>query len=245
MLIPILSLWFLGACSSVQYAVSDRTTQQYEINAEVPADPKIEEYFQPYKEKFEAEMTRVIGRSTTRLTKPGSQAETLLGNFFTDALMHEGKKMDPNIDFCLATKGGLRVELPEGPWTLGNIFELMPFENALTILEVSGEQAEQIAQFIANSNGQPVSGMRLVIKNGKATNITIGGKPLQRNKTYKLLTYDYLANGGDNSRGLDNPISRKDYTLKVREALIQHISELNESNQPINVKLDGRVSISK
>lgn len=243
--IPFLSLWVLGACSTAQFALSDRNTHRYEINEEIAPDPKIESFFQPYKVKFEAEMNKVIGQSALRLTKPGNQPETLLGNFFTDALMAEGKKLDPTIDFCLATKGGLRVELPEGDITVGKVFELMPFENALTILEVSGEQVAKIAEFVAFSQGQPVSGMRLVINDNKPTNITIGGKPLDLKKTYKLLTYDYLANGGDDSRGLDNPISRKDYPQKVRETLIQHISGLTAAGQAINVKLDGRVSISK
>lgn len=243
--LPLLTLWLLAGCATVTFTAADRHHNKYEVNQEIPADPRIEAFYQPYKQQLEAEMNRVIGHSEVRLTKPGTQAETLLGNFFTDALLHEGRKLDPEIDFAFGTKGGLRIELPKGDITVGHIFELMPFENQLVILELTAEKVEQVAQFIAESNGQPLGGMRMQIRNGKAVNITIGGRAIQKNKTYKLLTYDYLANGGDNSKGLDQPVSRTDVPQKVRETLIDYITGLTEAGQSINVQLDGRVSISQ
>lgn len=243
--LPLLTLWLLSGCATVTFTPADRHHSQYEINQEIAPDPKITAHITPFKQQLESEMNRVIGHSEVRLTKPGSQAETLLGNFFTDALLHEGRKIDPDIDFAFGTKGGLRIELPKGDITTGHIFELMPFENQLVILELSGEKVQQLADYIANSNGQPLGGMRFQIRNGKAVNIKIGGQPFQKNKTYKLLTYDYLANGGDNSKGLDNPVSRRDIPQKVRETLIDYITELTQAGQSINTKLDGRVSISQ
>lgn len=233
----------IGGCAPVFFIPSDQNHSQYEISAELPSDPTIENYIAPFKDSLESVMNTVIGHSEQRLTKPGNQSETLLGNFFTDALLHEGRKLDPEIDFSFGTKRGLRIELPKGDITVGNIFELMPFENKLVILELSTENVEKLAQFIAASNGQPLAGMTLEIKDGKAQHIRIGGQPLQKGQVYKLLTYDYLANGGDNSKGLDDPISRVDLPQKVRETLLEHIKELTKKGQSINTQLDGRVKI--
>lgn len=240
-----LALWLLAGCATVTFTTADQRHNKYEINQEIAPDEKIATFVMPYKQQLEADMNQVIGHSETRLTKPGTQAETLLGNFFTDALLHEGRKLDPEIDFAFGTKGGLRIELPKGDITKGHIFELMPFENQLVILELTSEKVEQLANYIAASNGQPLSGMRMQIRNGKASNIIIGTRPLQKNKTYKLLTYDYLANGGDNSKGLDQPVNRIDFQQKVRETLIEHITALTRAGQSINTKLDGRVSNSQ
>lgn len=231
----------IGGCAPVFFIPTDQNHSQYEISAELPADPKTETYIAPFKDSLESVMNTVIGYSEQRLTKPGNQSETLLGNFFTDALLHEGRKLDPEIDFSFGTKRGLRIELPKGDLTVGNIFELMPFENKLVVLELSADKVEQLAQFIAASNGQPLAGMTLVIQDGKAQNIQIGGQPLQKEQVYKLLTYDYLANGGDNSKGLDDPISRVDLPQKVRETLLEYIEELTDKGQSINTQLDGRV----
>lgn len=245
MYLSLLVLSLGGGCASAIFIPADRSHNQYEISSEIPADPAIETYIAPYKIQLESEMNKVIGRSEVRLTKSRNQPETLLGNFFTDALLQQGRKYDPEIDFSFGTSGGLRTELPEGDLTVGHLFELMPFENKLSILELTTESVEQVAQFIASSNGQPVSGLTMEIHNGNARNIQIGGQPLQKGQTYKLLTYDYLANGGDNSRGLDAPVSRADLPQKVRETLIEYIIELTENNQSINTKLDGRVKISQ
>lgn len=232
---------YMGGCAPVFFIPSDQNHSQYEISAEIPSDPKIENYIAPFKDSLESVMNTVIGHSEQRLTKPGSQSETLLGNFFTEALLHEGRKLDPDIDFSFGTTGGLRIELPKGDLTVGNIFELMPFENSLVILELSSEKVEQLAQFIAASNGQPLAGMTLEIKNGKAQNIRTGGQPIKKDQVYKLLTYDYLANGGDNVKGLNDPISRVDLPQKVRETLLEHIEGLTKQGQSINTRLDGRV----
>lgn len=237
MLVAVLS----GSCAPTFFIPADQHHDQYLIHAEIPEDPSVEEYIAPYRAQLDSEMNRVIGTSAVRLTKPGNQSETLLGNFFTDALLEQTRKEHPDIDFAFGTKGGLRIELPEGHITIGHIFELMPFENKLVILELTGEKVAQIAQFIADSHGQPVGGMTLEIQNGKARNIQIDGKALQPNKVYKMLTYDYLANGGDQTKGLDDPISRVDLPQKVRETLIDHITDLTARGKQINTRLDGRV----
>lgn len=245
-IIPLFFIWFASSCSVYHLPTADKPTyQQYAISPDIAPDPAIEAYYQPHKQQLEAEMNRVIGSSALDMARDRSKPETIIGNFFANALLHEGRKYDAEIDFSFATKDGIRTDLPQGNITIGNIFELMPFENQLVILELSTEQVEELAQFIAATSGQPVSGIRLHISDGKATQITIGGQPLEPGKTYKLLTYDYIANGGDHVRGLDSPIQRRDLTQKVREALIEYVQGLTASGQQLNATLDGRITIDQ
>lgn len=245
-LVPLSFIWFASSCSVYHIPTADKPTyQQYAINSDIVSDPEIEAYYQPHKQQLEAEMNRVIGSSALDMARNRSMPETIIGNFFTHALLQEGRKHDPEIDFSFATKDGMRTDLPQGDITIGNIFELMPFENQLVILELSSDKVEELAQFIAATAGQPVSGIRLHISDGKATQITIGGQALEPGKTYKLLTYDYIANGGDHVRGLDQPIQRRDLPQKVREALIEHVQGLTTNGQQLNAVLDGRITIDQ
>lgn len=233
----------LGSMSCSRYFVpSGQTTYtQLQVDSTTVDNLEYVQFYAPYKKQLEAEMNRVVGRSAVSLTKPSDAPETLLGNFFADVLLAQARKQVPDAEFAFGTKGGLRIELNQGPITVGNLFELMPFENEIVVLELTGEKVQQLAHFIAATGGQPVSGIRMEIDHGLATNIRIGGKPIDPNQTYKLVTYDYLANGGDNSRGLDDPISRTNLGIKVREALIDYVTEKAKAGNDINTQLDGRI----
>jgi len=218
--------------------------KQYKIDNEIQPDSTYIRYYQPYKQQLDAEMNRVIGHTDVTLTHPRSEPETLLGNFFAEALLTEGRRVHSDVDFSFGTKGGLRIELQKGDITVGHLFELMPFENELVVLELSAAHVQQLAQFIASTNGQPIAGMCMQISNGQATDIRIGGEPLNLSRTYKLLTYDYIANGGDHVRGLDDPVSRTDLGIKVREALMEYVGQQTRAHNYITTQLDGRITSS-
>jgi 2',3'-cyclic-nucleotide 2'-phosphodiesterase (5'-nucleotidase family) len=71
----------------------------------------------------------------------------------------------------------------------------------------------------------------------------IGGQDIDPNKTYKLATYDFIANGGDLVRGISNPVSRVTTSERVREGLIAYVQQLTKEGKKVEAKLDGRVKI--
>lgn len=218
--------------------------QYYEIDIAMPADTAIVNYYLPYKAKLESEMNRVIGISDQHLTK-SRDGESLVGNFFADALLWKGQQLDPEVQVSFATKGGIRSELKAGDVTVGNVFEMMPFENAVTILTLSGEDMLRWAAFMAKTGGQPASGISLTIEDGQVKEFLVQGKPVVAGANYKLVTYDYLANGGDYVTCFDKALARKDYTQRIRETLMEYISGLTTQGKHIQAKIDGRVRISK
>ena len=240
-LILILGSVLLSSCNR-HFTVSNNQYKQYAIDQSVGEDSSLIRYYLPYKKKMEAEMSRVIGRTEQQLTKP-SEPETLMGNFFSDAILTEGLKKDPSIHFTLATKGGLRTSFPKGNITVENVFELMPFENELVVLKMSGASVQKILDFIVKSSGQPVAGLTMKIKDKTATDIMIAGKPFDSSQTYNVLTYDYLANGAEGLEFLADAIERKNIDKKVRDALMDYISDLTRDGKTINTQLDGRIVV--
>ncbi|MBT8196480.1 MAG: 5'-nucleotidase C-terminal domain-containing protein [Bacteroidia bacterium] len=155
--------------------------------------------------------------------------------------MHYKSDDGHGVDFCLLNNGGLRASLPHGDITRGKIFELMPFENEMIVLELNGETTLELVDFIAEKGGMPVSGIRFEIENQKPTNITINGKAFDKNKTYKVVTSDYLAHGGDKLAMLKKRLNDKLTGVKIRDAIIEYFVEQNNKGVTITSSLDGRI----
>ncbi|MFZ4261315.1 5'-nucleotidase C-terminal domain-containing protein [Sphingobacterium sp. HJSM2_6] len=238
-----LFLLLFNSCKTNYYQSQDSQKQMIAIDSKLEEDPKINTLVIPYRQQLEAKMSEVIGLSKESMAQNRSLAESQLGNFFADALLVIGKNMDASVDFSLATKDGMRSSIKQGNITVGNIFEFMPFENAITILELKGTDVLLLAKFIAETNGQPIAGASIVIKNKQLVSFLINKETIDPNKSYKLVTYDFVANGGDHVQGLSNPISRITAPSLVRESLIDYIQTLTKSGRQVEAALDGRVKI--
>ena len=198
----------------------------------------------PYKQSLKEDMSRVIAISKADMVK--AKPESNLTNFLADLLMEEGdtycktnnKSFSP--DMAFVNYGGIRSSLPKGNITVENIFELMPFENVLVLLKISGETMQQFIERIAERGGDGIAGIKLGIKNGTVGKLTIGGKPFNKKQDYWLVTNDYIAAGGDDMKMLTD---RKEYIntgLKIRDLIINNLSEDYRAGKTIQEQLDGR-----
>lgn len=197
-----------------------------------------------FKIKVDSETQRILGESQDQLTKEGD--ENTLGNFVCEALMYSGKKQFPNdsIDLVVVNRGGLRTNLPKGEIKVLNIFELMPFDNELVLINISGEKLMEIYPLIMDKK-HSFSGMRIKFVKGEVKSCMIGDKIIDRTKKYNLITSDYLANGGDNFVFLKAIKEIKRCDLKIRDAIINYCDYLTANKKQIISNKDGRLEISK
>lgn len=206
---------------------------------DITPDSNLMKMIQPYKEQLDVKMNEVIGRADTTLTK--KQPECTLGNFMVDAQLCSAQKIDPSVNISVANYGGIRLSyLSPGEIKLRNMYELMPFDNMLTIIEIPGSTFHKFCDHIAALGGWPVSGMSFVIKDKKAINIFISGKPLNEQATYKLAISDYIANGGDKCDFLKTAKQRSTDIL-IRDALIDYVINLTAQNKVLHPSLENRV----
>jgi len=213
------------------------------MNKDQEVDSNLIESYMPYKVQVDQEMNTVIGHADVLMPKTDVPVENLLRNFFSDAIFHEALKYDKNIDFAMpSTKGGLRVDIPAGDIRLSNIFEVMPFDNEMMVYELAPADVENLLNFIAATNGQPVAGIRMRIVNGRPADVFIQGKPYSKNKNYRILTSDYIALGGDNVQSFKHPLSTEVLGVRMRDALVTYVKENQSAGKTINPKLDGRIT---
>ena len=144
---------------------------------------------------------------------------------------------------AVVNMGSLRALLPKGDITVGNIFQLMPFENELVVLWLRGKDVKRLLDIFAAEGGQGVAGVRMQIKDGKAVNCTIQGKPIDDETLYSIATNDFLAGGNDRMIPLASPVKRVDPGLKIRNILMEYVIRETHEGRKIQSKLDGRISV--
>jgi 2',3'-cyclic-nucleotide 2'-phosphodiesterase (5'-nucleotidase family) len=210
------------------------------------SDARFDSLIAPYKKIVDAEMNEVLIHSDMPLIK--DQPEGLLGNMVADIVLKKTlEKVPINTQeepiFCVLNNGGLRTSLPQGEITRKKIFELMPFENEIVVLTLTPENTQELINYIARSGGVPVAGIKIGIQKNEAVNIFVNGKPFDKNKNYKIVTSDYLAEGGDKMFFFKNPIMKETPGLKIRDVLIEYMIEENKKGKTLSAKKDGRVYI--
>lgn len=210
-----------------------------------PIDSQVVQLYLPYKKILEKDMERVISRSEVNLVK--QKPESGLTNLLADLLLNEGQnfvkennlKINPEVSFF--NYGGIRTSLPKGEITVGKIFELMPFENEMVFIQLTGAQLQQFFDIVAKFGGESVGGVRFVISNEKAKNVTVNGQKLNFEKKYWLVTNDYSANGGDDLAVFTQRLELVESGKKIRDIIISNFDERQKNNEVITEILDGRI----
>lgn len=206
--------------------------EDYSISGTLPRDSMLVKMMQPYRDSVASQMEEVIGRVGDRLLK--QQPDCGLGNFMADAMRQMGSiKYGVPIDLAFVNYGGIRLnELTPGPITRGKVFELMPFDNILLIQRVDGKTLRSFFDLIASRNGWPVSGGSFVIREGRAVDIMIGGKPFDESATYVVANSDFVINGGDNVV-MFKPLPVQNNGYLMRDAIMDHVRGLTAKGQAI------------
>jgi len=201
------------------------------LNVNSVIDSTIYNIIQPYQNEIEEQMNETLVYTKNDLTK--GRPQSTIGNFVTDLCLNY---CDANI--CVFNNGGLRTTIDKGDITRGKIFELMPFENELVILELNKTDFIGLLNYISLRGGEPFSGLN--IKIDKNNNIIEHSWPVNfnNNETVRVLTSDYLANGGDKMSFFKGKKQHK-IGLKLRDAIIDYC----EKNDTIDIRLDNRIEI--
>jgi 2',3'-cyclic-nucleotide 2'-phosphodiesterase (5'-nucleotidase family) len=222
---------FLLASCSVQYNLQSHSESIYDVKAE--NDSTIIAMIAPYKIKIDSLMNDVLCISKVEMTK--GRPESLLGNFVCDLCLQQYANL---VDICVMNNGGLRSILPKGKITRGDIYKLMPFENELVILELDETSFVGLVDYLISRGGEPFSGMKIE-KNftGHLSADYPSAINFNRGDKIRVLTSDYLANGGDKMWFFKDKEQIK-VGIKLRDAIINYCV----LQDTITSKLDQRLT---
>jgi 5'-nucleotidase len=170
----------------------------YEGQPVVP-DAALAKLIAPALALVEAEQRRKLALSVPAELWRDYEGESALGTFLADSL----REME-RTDVALLNSGGLRAELPAGELTYGDVFAVIPFDNTVATVTVTGEELKRLlhAAYGARKGVFQVSGIKVRLSRcpgpARLKSFTLAnGKPIQPEKLYRVSMPDFLARGGD------------------------------------------------
>ncbi|MBI4924610.1 MAG: bifunctional metallophosphatase/5'-nucleotidase, partial [Bdellovibrio sp.] len=215
-------------------------------------DETTETSLKPLFEKYDPIINRVIGHAA-RPVDHDRKKESEMGNLVTDVIRKKVKA-----DVALFNPGGIRDGLNAGAITFGKLYSILPFENAISVLKLTGKELKLLIRIAENGTRGyfPVSGLKLklVHLNQDAPSNDINndghiepweinrlldihlenGEKIKDSRFYSLATVDFLVTGGDDMAWIMSQIPSDriqfDAGGLIRNAVIDFIS----TNGPLN-----------
>lgn len=233
------------SCGSSHYGVTSIKVSRTSMNDrfEEVKDPEAVALIAPFKAQLEGTMNSVIGQAAVSMDR--SRPEDLLGNLIADVLRQAATRVLPQpAEVGLMNIGGIRNVLSEGDITVGNVFEILPFENALCVVRIKGSQLKKLFAQVAGRGGEAISGARIEISKGELLKAEVGGQPIDDNRIYTLATIDYLAEGNDGLTALREVESKQEPENSVlRDVFMDYVKQCTAKGEKLTSKVEGRVTV--
>jgi len=210
-------------------------------------NPQLRKELDKEKKKLEKKTSVVIGYCPEDMVSEMPQSP--LSNFLTDILVDIAndycqKHHKEAVDFSLLNFGGIRSSLRAGNVTVGNIFEISPFENNVVIANIKGSELLKVFRRFKVKKCEPYSQQVSIQYAGDYFyKALIHGKEIDINKIYRVVTLDFILTGGDNILEGVEILSSESTNITVRDAYIKQIKKMTTEGKVITGKIDKRMSI--
>lgn len=190
-------------------------------------DPNVEKVIAPYRAEVEKMRNEVIGNSPFEY----GQKSTEMLNLLSDFVKTRGEELSGRpVDLAIMNKGGIRNSLAAGKITQGEIIDIAPFDNSIVVMEIKGRDLLENFKIMASQEGQGVSkGVKAIYDPAtlSLSSVTINGKKIDPEATYRLATIDYLAAGNDYM----TPLAEGKITDKSKEILYKILIDYIKSGK--------------
>lgn len=232
--------------------ITDRTTS-YELvatSSAVPEDPAIKAIIDGYNNQLKEKLGVVIGKALVALGGERADVrtkETNLGNYVTDWM-----RTSTGADIAFEDGGSIRVSIPAGNITVGDVYNVLPFDNILEVLEVKGSLLKEalensVGAYPAQSGAfAQISGFSFTFdpskpKGSRVVSMTKDGKPMDMDATYKLCVQDYTALGGDGYVMLKGAAVLSKTSVWNRDGLVNYIM----AHPEVSAAVEARITVVK
>ncbi|MBK7862807.1 MAG: bifunctional metallophosphatase/5'-nucleotidase [Archangiaceae bacterium] len=210
-------------------------------------DQKVANLVAPALDKVTELQHKPLGLKVPKGLGRNYEAESALGSFLADSLRGMEKA-----DVALVNPGGLRADLKAGDLTYGAVFEVIPFDNAIATLDLSGEELTRLlkAAYAGRKGVFQIAGLQTKISRcvtlDRLKSVTLdSGKPIDPAARYRVVMPDFLARGGDGLAGVLTTIEPahidlgQNRELGFRDALIAF---WQQSKKPLEAPKLGRIT---
>ncbi|MDC0711351.1 bifunctional UDP-sugar hydrolase/5'-nucleotidase [Stigmatella sp. ncwal1] len=207
---------------SLQEQPSVKLVQAMFLGQPVEKDATLEQLLAPALARADAERKRLLGVSVPQALRRHFTEESSLGSVLTDSLRELMRA-----DVALLNAGSMRADLPAGELTYGGVYEMLPFDNTLATLTLTGEQLWRLLEHVYGTARQGVyqlSGLQVELARcpgpGRLKRILLpNGQPVRPERTYRVVMPDFLARGGNGLSALLASFPKDAIDLGLRQEL--------------------------
>ncbi|RDY62027.1 5'-nucleotidase C-terminal domain-containing protein [Flagellimonas nanhaiensis] len=231
------------SCKQEKGELSKIQGQQIQIDSVLKSVDSIESYVAPYRNRINQVLDSTLAYAPKSLLLDDGIRNMSMGNLMADIVLWEttplfNKRTGKELDFVVLNRGGIRSIISAGNVNARTAYEVMPFENYISVVELSGTAVRELINFVCSaSRVHPIAGMQIVLdKKGGLESVNIQGKPFDENRTYFVATSDYLVQGGPSIGFFNEIISTTDTGYLLRNAIIDHFRKVDT----LTAKVDDR-----
>jgi 5'-nucleotidase len=174
--------------------------------------------------------------------------ECTMGNLIADAMLARVK--DQGIDVAIQNGGGIRASIDAGEVTMGEVLTVLPFQNTLSTFQVTGatlvEALENGVSQIEEGAGRfpQVAGMSFAFDasaepGSRVSDVMIGGEPIEMDRTYGVVSNNYVRNGGDGYKMFQDAANAYDFGPDLADVTAEYLAD----NAPYKPYTDGRITV--
>ena len=181
-----------------------------------------------YEEELGPVLGKILGKTTVTLDHDRYAAPSLLGEWICEIM-----KDKVGVQIAMTTGGDLKGPIPAGDITAGILYEIMPFDNTLYTMKLSGADVKaNIEHGIMNEDigwiqiaGVKVTYDKEAEAGNRITRMSLeDGTPVEMDKYYTVVTNDFIATGGD-KYNFDNALDKLDTFIPVRDAMMEAVEK--------------------
>ena len=184
--------------------------------------------YKKYEEELSPVLGKVLGKTTVELDHDRYAGPSLLGEWSCEVMREK-----VGVQIAMTNGGGLRVPVPAGDITAGILYEVMPFDNTLYTMKLSGADVKaniehgilneeigwiQISGVMVTYNKEAEAGNRIT------SMVLADGTPVELDKYYTVVTNDFMFTGGD-KYNFSNSKDGLDTFIPIRDALMEAVEK--------------------
>jgi 5'-nucleotidase len=229
-----LTTWAEGGCGAQDKATGAAPATF--LGAPLVPDEGVQKAIAPFLERVKVAQEAKVGIQVATVVPRSHDRLSPLGKLVAEGIRHSV----PGAQIGLTNAGGVRAELPAGDLVFRQVFEVLPFDNRVTVLKLTGAELKSfvLAPLAAGHGFPQLAGAKLIIDDAQAKVAHLeleDGAAVKDDQTYVLATNDFLANGGDGTKAVIEKVPkerREDLPLLIRDAFINYLKTAAQPIQP-------------
>jgi len=241
-----ITIVFAFSCKKQPLTLQAIAARQLLIDSTSTEIKAIEDFITPYRNRIDVVLDSALAYAPYTISKTDGKNNTTAGNLMADIMLSEANpifksRTGMDIDFVLMNHGGIRAGISKGNVSSRTAYEIMPFENSISVVELDGKSVLALVDYLITSKrAHPIAGIQVILNVDETLNkINIQGKPFDKNSRYYVATSDYLVKGGDDMVFFKNGLSFTSLDYKIRNAIIDFFSKVDT----LSPKIDDRYYI--